>query len=179
MSLFASKEQVDKALGLSGYSESDRLIEMAYDCLEGREDLMRYHQRHGTPSMLILTQHSPTIAAETSRKIEDQIAGKIVVEIGAGVGFLALELARRAKRVYAIESDPAWSWIFTQSLYAHKPENLTWIFGTAESVVSWLRADVAVILTRSGEMQMRDLANCIAPIVLMPLQDDPSFQRED
>jgi len=149
----------------------DTLIELAYDTLEGAEDLMKYHERHGTPSLLILTQHSPQIARETVRLIntEHDLRGKVIIEIGAGVGFLAIELAKIARQVFAIEVDPAWSWIFTRSLYVHKPTNLTWIFGTAESVLPWLKGDVAIILTRSGKNKMRSLGEHFAPLVIMPL----------
>jgi len=149
----------------------DTLIDMAYDALEGAEDLIRYHERHGTPSILILTQHSPEVAQETARLLRPEIENLVVIEIGAGVGFLAIEMAKVAKQVFAIEVDPAWSWIFTHSLYAHKPSNLTWIFGTAESVIPWLKGDVAVILTRSGVGKMKDLGHQFAPRVIMPLQE--------
>lgn len=149
---------------------TETLIEMAYDALEGLEDLMKYHQRHGTPSLLVLTQHSPQIAQETARMLKPDIEGKVVIEIGAGVGFLAIEMARFAKQVYAIEVDPAWSWIFVHSLYAHKPANLTWIFGTTESVIDWLKGDIAIILTNSGIEEMKLLGNKMATKVIMPLQ---------
>ena len=147
------------------------LIDMAYDALEGVEDLMRYHKRHGTPSLLILTQVMPEIAKESARMMADDIKGKIVIEIGAGVGFLAIEMAKLAKQVFAIEVDPAWSWIFNHSLYAHKPKNLTWIFGSAETCLPWLKGDVAVIFTRSGILEMRTLAKQFAPKVIMPLHE--------
>jgi hypothetical protein len=76
-------------------------------------------------------------------------------------------MAKIAKSVFAIEVDPAWSWVFTHSLYRHKTKNLTWIFGSAESVVEWLNGDVAVIVTRSGIEEMRALAYRMAPRVLM------------
>ena len=151
-------------------AEAETLIEVAYDTLEGAEDLLAYHARHGTPSLLILTQHSPQIAVETARLLSSELLGKRVIEIGAGVGFLAIEMAHYAKEVFAIEVDPAWSWIFTRSLYAHKPPNLTWIFGTAESVADILRGDVVVILTRSGAEELRSIAARMAPRVIMPLQ---------
>ena len=150
-------------------THTDDLITMAYDALEGYEDLQAYHRQHGTPSLLILTQHSPDIAIETARLLGPEIDGKRVIEIGAGVGFLAIEMARRAASVIAIEVDPAWSWIFTRSLYAHKPPNLTWIFGTAESVADVIRADVAVVCTRSGHAAMEEVAAKMAPRVIFPL----------
>ncbi len=151
--------------------EAGTLIDMAYDALEGAEDLMRYHQRHGTPSLLILTQCSPDVARETARLIGPAIDGKRVIEIGAGVGFLAIEMAKRAASVIAIEADPAWSWIFTHSLYSHKPKNLTWIFGSAETVAPFLSAEVVVIFTRSGVDAMRALGYRMAPVVVMPFQE--------
>lgn len=149
---------------------TEDLINIAYDTLEGAEDLEAYHERHGTPSLLILTQHSPEVAAETARLLADEITGKRVIEIGAGVGFLAIEMAKRAKSVFAIETDPAWSWIFTRSLYAHKPPNLTWIFGNAETVADFLSGDVVVIVTRSGHEEMRKLGYRMAPRVIFPLE---------
>lgn len=150
---------------------TDDLIDMAYDALEGAEDLLAYHKRHGTPSLLILTQYSPDVAIETARLLAADIDGKRVIEIGAGVGFLAVEMAKRAKSVIAIESDPAWSWIFTRSLYRHKPPNLTWIFGSAESVADVITGDVAIILTHSAPDEMRAVAQRMAPKVIMPFQN--------
>ena len=148
------------------------LIEMVYDALEGAEDLIRYHKLHGTPSSLILTQYSFGVAQEMVRLLKAEIEGKTVIEIGAGVGFLAIEMAKLAKQVFAIEVDPAWSWIFTHSLYARKPPNLTWIFGKAETVLPFLKGDVAIVVTRSGIKEMRSLASQFAPKVIMPFQDE-------
>ena len=147
---------------------AEPLIDMAYDALEGLEDLMAYHERHGTPSLQILTQHSPLIAAESARLLAPDITGKIVIEVGAGVGYLAIEMARYAKQIFAIEVDPAWSWIFTKALYVHKPQNLTWIFGSAETCADWLRGDVAIIFTNSGIKEMKRVASRMAPKVIMP-----------
>ncbi len=157
------------------------LVDMAYDALEGCEDLLAYHERHGTASLLILTQFNPRVATESARMICDQyhLTQKTnVVEIGAGVGFLAIELAKRCRSVIAIESDPAWSWIFTRSLYRHKPPNLTWIFGTAESMVGTIMADAAVIFTRSGVKEMRALGEAFAPLVIMPLHEGGDEQGD-
>ncbi len=145
-------------------------IDAIYGSMEGFEDLERYHAKHGTPSLLVLTQYSWQVAREAARFMDADIRDKVVIEIGAGVGFLAIEMARAAKSVYAIEADPSWSWVFTRSLYAHKPPNLTWIFGSAESVADAIRGDVAVIFTRSGIDKMRAIAEQMAPKVIMPLQ---------
>lgn len=154
------------------------VIDLVYDVMDGDEDLMRYHAEHGTPSLLILTQFNQECAAETVKVMADDIRDKRVIEIGAGIGFLAIEMAKIAKSVFAIEVDPAWSWTFTHSLYRHKPKNLTWVFGTAESVADWLNGDVAVICTRSGVEQMRDIAYRMAPKVLMPLLDEVMYSSK-
>jgi len=146
-------------------------IDMAYDSLEGFEDLASYHERHGNPSLLILTQHSPIIAQEAARLLKSDIENKNVIEIGAGVGFLAIEMARYAKSVIAIEVDPAWSWIFTKSLYTHKPVNLSWIFGDAKQFINIIKGDVAVVFTRSGIDKLRNIAKKMAPKVIMAFQD--------
>lgn len=158
---------------LNNYQITSDMIDLVYNCLEGDEDLLRYHQEHGTPSLLVLTQYSPQIAQETARLINNEysLSGKVIIEIGAGVGFLAIELAKLANQVFAIEVDPAWSWVFTRSLYAHKPPNLTWIFGQAESVLPWLKGDVAIILTHSGKTKMEGLGRQFAPIVVMPFNE--------
>ena len=90
----------------------------------------------------------------------------IFILVSLGVGLLAIYMARVAKHVYAIEVDPAWSWAFTKELYRKKPANLTWIFGTAESVASWLRGDVAVIYTRSGQAAMEGIAKTMCPKIV-------------
>ncbi|NQT03560.1 MAG: hypothetical protein HQ580_16145 [Planctomycetes bacterium] len=146
-------------------------INMVYDALEGFEDLAEYHDRHGNPGLLILTQHSPQIAQETARLLRPDIEDKRVIEIGAGVGFLAIEMAKYAKSVIAFEVDPAWSWIFTKSLYKHKPVNLSWIFGDAKQFIGSIRGDIAVVFTRSGTHELKRIAEAFAPKVIMPFQE--------
>lgn len=141
-------------------------IEAIYEVQEGSMSVEEYHAKHHTPSLLILTVLSLTDASVIVERFRDRIANKSVVEIGAGVGYLSLELAKYASEVFAIESDPAWSWLFTQHLYKVKPPHLTWIFGRAEAVASWLHADVAVIVTRSGHEEMQAVARRMAPTVI-------------
>lgn len=157
---------------------TEDLIDVVYNALEGCEDLMKYHAAHGTPSLLILTQHSPVVAKASAELLAPWIDGKRVIEIGAGVGFLAIEMAKRAKSVVAIECDPAWSWVFTRSLYLHKPKNLTWIFGSADNMVGSIRGDVAVIFTNSGIKEMGELGKRFCPQVVMPMQEQFWTQRK-
>jgi len=156
---------------MSTETTAETLTDMVYECMEGCEDVMAYHNRHGTPSLLILTQHNPKIARYTAGLLAEHIRGKVVIEVGAGIGFLALELARYAKRYIGVEVDPAWSWVFTKSLYRHKPPNLSWFFGCAsEAAKAGLRGDVALVFTHSGEEQMRGAAGLLCPQVFLPFE---------
>lgn len=144
-------------------------IDMVYESGHGMplaEESQHYLYRHDCRSLGILTVYDKRIAKRTAKRLRPRTYGKVVVEVGAGVGLLALEIAKEAKHVYAIEVDPAWSWAFTQYLYREKPANLTWIFGMAEDVAEWLRADVAVMVTRSGRQAMRAVAERMAPLVV-------------
>lgn len=150
-------------------------IEQVYERTEGSDSAELYHQRHGIESLAILTIHSPYSATREVDRFATRIRGKVVIEIGAGVGLLAMEMAKFAKHVYAIEADPAWAWVFTECLYENKPSNLTYIFGTAESMTPILRGDVAVVFTRSGYEAMFAVANKMCPEVIfgpvLPLEE--------
>ena len=95
----------------------------------------------------------------------------MVVEIGAGVGVLALELAKYAAHVYAIEADPVWSFAFARHLYSVKPPNLTWIMDRAENLVNVISGSVVIVVTGSDEEALRELAGQFGPEVIMPWQD--------
>jgi protein-L-isoaspartate O-methyltransferase len=148
------------------------LIDVVYENMEGAEDLMRYHDEHGTPSMQILTQFSPKTAIGAVKLLTPLIKNKKVIELGGGVGFLAIEMAKIAKSVIAIEADPAWSWVFTRSLYKHKPKNLTWIFGSAETVSDYIKGDIVIVATNSGIPEMREMAKKLAPESFFLYQDN-------
>lgn len=148
-------------------------IERIYATFDGPGEHFDYHQRHATASLNVLTVRSTEEAAEVVKPFVDSIRGKTVIELGAGVGFLSMELARHAAQVWAIEADPAWSWTFTRFLYKVKPRNLSWIFGSAETVCNWLRADVAVIRTRSGVQQMVSIAERTAETIVLSVCEEP------
>lgn len=141
-------------------------IENVYNCIDGSRVVDEYHLRHGVEALLILTVSSYYGAQAEVQKLLPHIEGKDVVEIGAGVGMLSIQIARYAKRVWAIEADPAWSWVFTNCLYAVKPTNLTWIFGNARDFIGVLRPDVAVVYTRSDVKGMGAIAAQMAPFVV-------------
>ena len=145
---------------------AEEMIEAVYSMNDGNDALEQFHERHNVNSLLILTITSAYAATREVDRFASQIRGKTVIEVGAGVGFMSVEMAKFAKRVYAIEADPSWSWIFTQTLYGVKPPNLTWIFGTAESVADVLRGDVAVVYTRSAREEMEAVAGKMCPLVI-------------
>jgi SAM-dependent methyltransferase len=145
---------------------TSEIVEKIYATLYGAEQLEDYHERHDTPSLLVLTVRSPEVAAAAVAPWIDEIRGKRVVEIGAGIGYLSLEIAKHAEHVIACELDPAWTWVFVKHLYVNKPPNMTWIFGDAENVVG-VYADVAVIRSYSGLVRMLSTAERIAPRVIL------------
>ncbi len=156
----------------------DNSIEGVYESSCGHEqEIIDWAGRLGVESAGILTITRAAEAFKRSCELSEHIRGKVVVEIGAGVGLLALAMAKIAKHVYAIEADPAWSWVFVEHLRRHMPRNLTWIFGRAQEIP--LRADVAVIFTRSDVSGMLAAGAEKAPKVLMPLQDEPGITEVD
>jgi len=138
-------------------------IEKIYEAYDGSVAVDEYHERHNVNSLLILTVGSYYAAQAEVQKLLPRIEGKTVIEIGAGVGMLAIQIARYAKYVWAIEADPGWSWVFTEFLYEIKPPNLTWIFGRAQDLIGSLHADVAVVYTRSDLKGMGAIAHQMAP----------------
>src|SRR5690349_5042628 len=148
--------------------------------MDGNPMLEGYHERHGTESAVILTNYEDERPALIAEYLSERIEGKIVVEIGAGIGLLACHLAQYARRVYAIEVDPMWSSCFLEFLYKKKPANLTFIFGKAEEAPP-IAADVAIFCTHSGRESLYRAAAQFAPEVIDVyaelLKDDPNFKR--
>lgn len=136
-----------------------------YEAMDGNAALEEYHQRHGTESALILTVYDDEKAALITDVLRERIEGKIVVEVGAGIGLLACHLATVARRVYAIEADPSWMSCYVHVLYRKKPKNLTYIFGTADEAPP-LSADVALFCTLSGRESLYRAASRFAPTVI-------------
>lgn len=136
-----------------------------------------YNRRLGVNASNIQTVTEPSDADWMLDKLAPIITGKVVVEIGAGNGALAMVMAKHAKHVFAIESDPLYSYDFIRSFYATKPANLTFIFDTAESVLGYLntKTDVAVIVTGSDVDGLRKLGESFVSgrggKVVMPWQD--------
>lgn len=161
-------------------AEIKSVLDAYYDAMDGSPMVEGYHTRHGTQSAGILTSYSDEHAAAVADYLRPRTEGKVVVEIGAGIGLLACHVAEDARRVYAIEVDPAWASVFIAFLYRHKPANLTFIFGRAEDAPE-IAADVAFFCTHSGRESMYQAATRFAPDVIDVyaelLKDDKVFQE--
>lgn len=145
--------------------ELRQTLESYYAAMDGNPAVEAYHARHGTESAAILTNYDDEHAGLVADYLRERVEGKIVVEIGAGIGLLACHVAADARRVYAIEVDPAWASVFVWQLYQHKPANLTFIFGKAEEAPP-IAADVAFFCTHSGRQSMYRAATMFAPEVI-------------
>ena len=91
-----------------------------------------YATRHAIKTAPNLTIRDDEIAHLTASYMHDRIAGKTVVEIGGGLGLLALHLGFSAQRVFCIEANPIWAATFTETLLQHKPKNVSYLFGSAD-----------------------------------------------
>ena len=153
------------------------MLDMFYEAMDGSPMLEDYHERHGTESAVILTNYDDEHAALVTDFLRARIEGKIVVEVGAGIGLLACHLATAAKRVIAIEVDPNWTMSFLLALYANKPKNLTFIFGAADECPAF-SADVALFCTHSGHEALHRAASRFAPVVI-DVYKDSALTRDE
>lgn len=165
---------------LTETTEFGKVLSSFYEQMDGNPAPEEYHARHDTRSAGILTIYDDERAASTADYLRGRVAGKIVVEIGAGIGLLACHVAMDARRVYAIEVEPAWASTFVSFLYRQKPANLTFIFGKAEEAPP-IAADVAYFCTHSGREAMYLAATRFAPEVIDVyaelLKDNEDFKR--
>jgi hypothetical protein len=141
-------------------------MEQIYNAFDGSEMAEEYSRRHGIESAAILTVTDDEMADLVASHLHDRVQGKTVVEIGGGIGLLALHLSAVAKHVYVIEANPAWTWVTLMYFYANKPKNVTFIFGAADEVAGQIRGDVALFCTHSAATAMRREAAKFAPEVI-------------
>lgn len=153
--------------------------EGVYHRLDGDEGMRAYHLRHGIESLRILTAYEDSRVARMVAMVRSHIEGKVVIEIGAGVGLFACKCAELASKVYAIEADPAWSWLFTKYLYKEKPTNLTWIFGRAQDMIGKIKADTVLVVTNSDIQNMIWLGRQLGPRVLWLRSSEATLLPED
>ena len=138
----------------------------AYDELTGNKMAQAYNARHGIASAPVLTITDNEMAQLVAESLAGRISGRTVVEIGGGLGLLALHMGRFAKRVYCIEANPMWATSFTVCLLAVKPKHVSYLFGAADEFVGQITADVAVFCTHSGVDGMAAAARLFAPEVI-------------
>jgi hypothetical protein len=122
-----------------------------------------FAQRHGIKSAPYLTVTDYETAALIAERLEPRISDKIVVEIGGGIGLLALAMGVVARRVYCIEANPMWSMTSAGLLLRTKPKNVSFLFGAADQFIGFIRADVGVVCTHSDVSGMMELAGQFAP----------------
>jgi len=143
-----------------------KMFSEVYNAMEDSEPSLNYSDRHNINSAAVLTVIDDETASLITDRIADRIEGKTVVEIGGGIGLLALHMGHIAKRVYCIEANPMWSWTFASVLLNQKPKNVSYLFGAADEFVGMVRADVALYCTHSDVDGMRLVASQFAPTVI-------------
>ena len=147
-------------------SELSKALDEVYNEMEGSEASLAYSERHGIASAAVLTVTDDETASLIANHLAARIEGKTVVEIGGGIGLLALYLGDVAKRVYCIEVNPMWTAVFVSQLLKHKQKNVSFLFGAADEFIGCIKADVAVICTHSDVTGMKLVASQFAPEVI-------------
>jgi hypothetical protein len=142
------------------------LLDKIYEAMDGNPLVGQFSERHGIESAAVLTVYNDETAGLLAQHIAPRIAGKTVVEIGGGIGLLALHLGLVAKRVYCIEANPMWSWVFAGTLLKHKPKNVSFLFGASSEFAGMIEADVALFCTHSDVAGMTRTAAHFAPEVI-------------
>jgi len=147
-------------------SELGDMLGEVYNEMEGSEAALAYSERHGIASAAVLTVTDDEIAQMIAQHLAPRIEGKTVVEIGGGIGLLALYLGDIAKRVYCIEANPMWTSVFVAGLLKFKQKNVSFLFGAADEFIGGIKGDVAVICTHSDVSGMKLIAAQFAPEVI-------------
>ena len=141
-------------------------LDGVYEAMEGSDASLAYSERHGIKSQAVLTVTDDETAGLIAEHLAPRIEGKTVVEIGGGIGLLALHLGMYAKRVYCIEANAMWSWTFASLLLQFKPRNVSYLFGAADEFLGGIRGDVAIYCTHSDVKGMGLVAAQFAPVVI-------------
>ncbi len=142
------------------------MLDGVYSAYEGSEMMAEYSERHGIASAAVLTVLDDNHAMLIAERLRPRIEGKTVVEIGGGIGLLALHMGTVAKRVYCIEANPMWSGIFAGVLLEKKPKNVSFLFGAADEFLGTIRGDVAIYCSHSDVTGMGLVAAQFAPKVI-------------
>lgn len=153
-------------MGLAQVKSLDDCLSMIYESMEGSEEMMDYCDRHGVRSAGVLTVYDDETAGLIAESLAPRIKGKTVVEIGGGIGLLALHLGLYAERVYCIEANPMWAWTFATLLLKVKPVNVSYLFGSAQEFVGKITGDVALFCTHSDASGMKLIGRGFADEVI-------------
>lgn len=131
------------------------MLDMVYSSMDGSKEAMHYSERHGVKSATILTIYDDEVADAIAQHLAPRIEGRVVVEVGGGIGLLAFHMAQYAKRVFCIEANPMWSWTHAVVLLKQKPKNVSYLFGAADEFAGLIHGDVALFCTHSDADGMR------------------------
>ena len=137
-----------------------------YEAFEGSEMMRAYSERHNINSAAVLTVLDDNHAILICEYLAERLEGKTVIEIGGGIGLLAMHMGLVAKRVYCFEANPMWAWTFAEVLLSQKPKNVSYLFGAADEFVGQIKGDVAIYCTHSDVTGMGLVATQFAPIVI-------------
>jgi hypothetical protein len=148
------------------HCELGRTLDAIYEAMDGSDASLAYSERHGIRAQAVLTVLDDDEAGAIAEHLRPRIEGKTVVEIGGGIGLLSLHLGLVAKRVYCIEANPMWSWVFAGTLLKAKPRNVSFLFGVADEFLGAIKGDVAVYCTHSDVTGMGLVASQFAPLVI-------------
>lgn len=147
-------------------TELKSMLDEIYHTMEGSEVAQDFSARHNIASAAVLTVLDDNHATLIAERLRPRIEGKTVVEIGGGIGLLAMHIGHVAKRVYCIEANPMWSWTFVEVLHRQKPKNVSFLFGAADEFLGAIRGDVAIYCTHSDVGGMGLIAAQFAPVVI-------------
>jgi hypothetical protein len=142
------------------------MLSEVYEIMAASEQYEKFAERHNIRSAPNLTIVDEENAELVCAHLAPRISGKVVVEVGGGIGMLSLAMAKVATRVFCIEANPAWAASWTQILLERKPRNASYLFGAADEFVGSIRGDVAVICTHSDVAGMKLVAQQFAGEVI-------------
>ncbi len=124
-----------------------------------------YAQRHGVRSAPNLAVMTDEVAGLIAAHLHERIEGRTVIDVGGGLGLLALHMASSARRVFVVEANPVWSLAWLE-FFQDKPANVTYVWGAADELLETIRADVALVCTHSDVQGMMAIAQQLAPLAI-------------
>lgn len=151
---------------VDGNAGLNAILDEVYQAMEGSDAAQAYSERHAIASAAVLTVLDDNHATLIAERLRPRIEGKTVIEIGGGIGLLSMHLGHIAKRVYCIEANPMWSWVFARALLDKKPRNVSYLFGSADEFLGAIKGDVAIYCTHSDVVGMGLVARQFATVVI-------------